>query len=137
MLAGQRFAQLQQQTSQTGKLQQALLDATDPALHSQIRVANMRSGTLVIEVASAVWATRLQYERLEILSQLRRNGFPMLSSIELKVNPLMAKISREQPQHTKQLSAKASDHLNALADSLDGELAEKIKKLAALRSGQS
>ncbi|QIZ78539.1 DUF721 domain-containing protein [Ferrimonas lipolytica] len=135
-LAGQRFAQLQQQTSQTSELQQAVLNATDPAIHSQIRVANMRGGTLVIEIASATWVTRLQYQRLELLSQLRRDGFPMLSSIEFKVNPKLAQITREKPKATKQLSANASDHINALAERLDGELAAKLKKLAAHRGGQ-
>ncbi len=135
-LAGQRFAQLQQQTSKTSQLQQAVLNATDPAIHSQIRVANMRGGTLVIEIASATWATRLQYQRLDILSALRRDGFPMLSSIEFKVNPKLAQFTPEKPKPSKQLSPKASEHLNELAERLDGDLAAKIKKLAAHRGGQ-
>lgn len=135
-LAGERFAQLRQQGGQNTKLQQILLDATDEAVHPQVRVANLRSGTLVIEVASAAWATRLQYQRLDLLSAFRQNGFPMLSSIELKVNPKLAQIKQEKPKPTKQLSSNASDHITRLAEQLDGELAEKLKKLAAHRGGQ-
>ncbi|GAA4900494.1 DUF721 domain-containing protein [Ferrimonas pelagia] len=130
-LASERFAKLQNHAGQMGQLRQCLLPLLDPAVHDQMKIANLRDGKLVIELASAAWATRLQYQRLDLMSALRRNGFPMLTTIEFKVNPKLSQITPKKAVVTKQLSSNASDHLESLANNVGGELGEKLKKLAA------
>ncbi|GAA5194305.1 DUF721 domain-containing protein [Ferrimonas gelatinilytica] len=131
-LASKRFGQLQRHSGQLDRLREALLPLLDPAMHTQFRIANLRDGKLVLELTSAAWATRLQYQRLDILSQLRQQGFPMLTTIEFKVNPALSRLSQpKKAPASKTLSVNASSHLEALADSIGGELGEKLKKLAA------
>ncbi len=131
-LARKRFGQLQRHSGQLDQLREALLPLIDPAMHAQFRIANLRDGKLVLELTSAAWATRLQYQRLDILSQLRQKGFPMLTTIEFKVNPALSRHTPEKKEPAvRTLSDSASGHLEALAESVGGELGEKLKKLAA------
>ncbi|SHH98535.1 DUF721 domain-containing protein [Ferrimonas marina] len=136
-LAREHFAQLQRHSGHLGQLQAQLLPLLDPAIRDQIKVANLRGGTLVIELASAAWATRLQYQHLDLLSELRKKGFPMLTTIQFKVNPELSQLTRQKPQISKHLSKKAGNELETLANTLGGELGEKLKKLAAHSGGQS
>ncbi|ADN74567.1 protein of unknown function DUF721 [Ferrimonas balearica DSM 9799] len=131
MLMGQRFAQIQDKSGTLAQLHQHLLAALDPAVRPHCAVSNLRGGVLVIGVSSAAWATRLQYQRLELLSELRGKGFPMLTSIEFKVNPQLSRLQAEKPTNTNRLSDKASEHLQQLAENIGGELGEKLKRLAA------
>ncbi len=136
-LTGQHLAKIQQYGQQTAQLQQVVFEILEPELHPYVRVANIRNGTLVIELLSASWQPRLQYQRLDILSALRKNGFPMLSSIEFKINPALAHHAIPKPlKQTRTLSPVAKAHLLALAEQLDGELAQKIKRLATTTRNQ-
>lgn len=130
-LLGQRFSQLRSKSGALHQLQQQLMPLLDPAARPHCVISNVRGGTLVVHVSSAAWATRLQYQRLELLSSLRRHGFPMLTTIEFKVNPQLSRIQQEKPTNTNRLSTTAGEHLTQLAEGVGGELGEKLKKLAA------
>ncbi|CUX96325.1 hypothetical protein FVIR_GE00485 [Candidatus Gullanella endobia] len=55
------------------------------------RVANIRQGILILETANANWKLRLYYEQFHLLSSLRAQILPSLLSIDIKINPGLAR----------------------------------------------
>ncbi|MCG9697763.1 DciA family protein [Shewanella sp. Isolate11] len=100
----------------------------------QLKVANFRGGVLVIETTTAAWAARINFQKPKLLQQLQAETLPMLSAIEVKVNPglnLTAPKSRQAHNH---ISETAASHIQALAEHTEGSLGQKLKRLAALAS---
>ncbi len=98
------------------------------------KIANFRSNAIVIEVSSAVWSQRLQFERMNIcreLSQATKNEF---NQIEIKITPFRRKI----PEKTvlpnaisTTISASTAERLLAVAQTAPESLRKKLEKLAA------
>ncbi|GIU48865.1 DUF721 domain-containing protein [Shewanella algidipiscicola] len=100
----------------------------------QLKVANFRQGVLVIETTTSAWAARINFQKPKMLQQLRAETLPMLSAIEVKVNPgLNLYETKSKPAHN-QISETAAAHIQALADHTEGSLGVKLKRLAALAS---
>ncbi|MGL5359008.1 MAG: DUF721 domain-containing protein [Shewanella sp.] len=100
----------------------------------QLNVANFRQGILVIETTSAAWAARINFQKSKLLAQLQAETLPILTAIEVKVNPRLALYEpKPKPAH-KALSPVAAEHIAALAENISGTLGEKLKRLAALAS---
>ncbi len=100
----------------------------------QLKVANFRGGILIIETTTAAWAARINFQKPKLLQQLQAETLPMLSTIEVKVNPglnLSASKPRESHNH---ISETAASHIQALAEHTEGSLGQKLKRLAALAS---
>ncbi|TKB51277.1 DUF721 domain-containing protein [Ferrimonas sediminicola] len=135
-LMSQRLRQVQERTESLRQLQQATTDLLGSDLRGRYRVANLRDGVMIIETDSAAWATRLQFMKLQLLQQLRQQGFPMLTTIEIKVNPTLSRIERQVTQNLNRLSPQAASQIQELAESIGGSLGEKLKKLAAHGGGQ-
>jgi len=103
---------------------------------------------VVIEVANASWMTRLNYEKLNILSALRTSILPSLSSIDIRINPdLMRKnkqisssnkqsVSTAQKKNERQISMETAKQLLKLAENSPKGLKERFERLAAL-AGES
>lgn len=117
------------------------------------RVANFRQGVLVLEVANASWLMRLRYEQSRLLSALRGEILPSLSSIDTRINPdLMRQCGKnaqlntasQLPQEakarevtvTRSLSAESAQQLRWLASQSPEGLRKKLERLAAL-AGES
>ncbi|MCL1115191.1 MULTISPECIES: DUF721 domain-containing protein [Shewanella] len=100
----------------------------------QLKVANLRQGVLVIDTTSAAWAARINFQKQKLLQQLQMDTLPMLTAIEVKVNPGLA--LTKPPVNTNQnaISTTAAQHIEALAEHVEGTLGEKLKRLAALAS---
>lgn len=60
-------------------------------LQSHCRVINFRDSRLVLAADSSSWATRLKFEQSNLLSQLREDGFPGLTGIEILVSEAKSK----------------------------------------------
>ncbi len=102
----------------------------------QIKVANFRQDTLIIEVSSSTWAARLNFQKINLLHKLQREALPMLTAIDVKVNPRMQSYtSNSEPVYAK-LSLTAASHIEALAEHTEGSLRQKLKRLAARASRQ-
>ncbi len=120
---------------QLGKKVKACL-STD--LSNNIRVANYRQGVLIIEVSSSAWAQRLNFERFNLMSQLRSGDLPQLSTIDVKVNPELSK----QPHRRKTsdvpdiqqepISPVAAEYLKAVAAHAPDGIKARLERLAAL-----
>ncbi|KPD03241.1 DUF721 domain-containing protein [Moellerella wisconsensis] len=112
------------------------------------RVANYRNHILIIEVANASWLNRMNYEKPNIVSALRSTILPSLSSIDIRINPvLMTKkgqnsstnhqlVEPEQKSNPRRISAKTAEQLLVLAERSPKKLKEKFERLAAL-AGES
>ena len=100
----------------------------------QLKVANLRQGVLVIETTSAAWAARINFQKNHLLTRLQSETLPMLTAIEVKVNPSLAAAPTTNHTVQKHISDKAAQHIEALAAHVEGSLGVKLKRLAALAS---
>lgn len=100
----------------------------------QLKVANLRQSTLVIETTSAAWAARVNFQKAMLLQQLRAETLPMLTAIEVKVNPQLAMYEAKRPIASNTITPEAASHIEALAEHVDGDLGQKLKRLASLAS---
>ncbi|WP_299008175.1 DciA family protein [uncultured Shewanella sp.] len=100
----------------------------------QLKVANLRQGTLVIETSTSAWAARINFQKIQILQQLQAEILPMLTAIEVKVNPRLHTQTSPVTPNNRHISHTAASHIEAIAEQTDGSLAQKLKRLAALAS---
>lgn len=127
-----KLAQLQHKAHQIQVINQILTNDLLPGSEHYCRVANVRNGTLVIEVASGAWFTRLQSMRINLINQLRAQVLPALISIEIKVNPQLFIEEQELKPNTRKISPQTAEHLTDLAQHSPPELAQILLRLAKL-----
>lgn len=131
------------------KLNRAVKGVLPVQLHPWCRVANFRQGILVLETANASWLMRLRYEQPALLSALRAQILPSLSSIDIRINPaLMAKGSNLVQDAAKtlgktqtnvpmrHLSQESAEELRVLASRSPEKLRKVLERLASL-AGES
>jgi len=128
-----KLVKIQQKAGQLQAINEFLVKELIPGSHEYCRVANLRKGVLIIEVASGVWKTRLLQLSYSILEQMKLNmSFP-LESIELKVNPeLFNEQTEELKPNPRKISNKTAEHLTALAQMSPPKLAATLNRLASL-----
>jgi hypothetical protein len=127
-----KLAKIQHKAHQLQVINQLLTDELLPGSAQYCRVANLRRGILVLEVASGAWLTRLQSMRINLLNQLRAQALPALISIEIKVNPQLFIIEQPPKPNQRKISAQTAEHLTALAEQAPPKLAETLLRLAKL-----
>ncbi|MBA6342351.1 DUF721 domain-containing protein [Colwellia sp. MB02u-10] len=98
------------------------------------KIANFKANAIIIEVKSAVWSQRLQFERMNIcreLTQVTNNEF---NQIEIKITPFRNKV----PEKTvipnainSTISAATAADLLKIAATAPESLRKKLEKLAA------
>ncbi|AFP84745.1 DUF721 domain-containing protein [secondary endosymbiont of Ctenarytaina eucalypti] len=110
------------------------------------RVANFRQGLMVLETANASWQMRLRYEEAKLLSTVRIQILPSLSSIDIRINPVLAK---KQALHTqdddsdrhclcllggqsRHLSLRSAASIRHVAAQSEGKLKNVLERLAKL-----
>ncbi|CAI1025759.1 Zn-ribbon-containing, possibly RNA-binding protein and truncated derivatives [Serratia quinivorans] len=127
------------------KLNRAVKGVLPVQLHPWCRVANFRQGILVLETANASWMMRLRYEQPALLSALRAQILPSLSSIDIRINPaLMAKGSNlvqnaaktagntQEKVPMRHLSQESAEELRGLASRSPEKLRKILERLASL-----
>ncbi|MGL5336911.1 MAG: DUF721 domain-containing protein, partial [Enterovibrio sp.] len=125
------------QAVRLSKLDQSIKMLLSPALANNCRVANYRDNTLIIQVSSASWATRFQYEQQTLASQLRQGCLPLLNQIKVTINPELAQAQidsfRARPSKNPQpLSEQTADNLLKLAAHTDENVSKRLEKIASL-----
>ncbi|HGM5418407.1 DUF721 domain-containing protein [Serratia liquefaciens] len=131
------------------KLNRAVKGLLPIQLHPWCRVANFRQGILVLETANASWMMRLRYEQPALLSALRAQILPSLSSIDIRINPaLMAKGNNlvqdaaktagntQSSVPMRHLSQESAGELRVLASRSPEKLRKILERLASL-AGES
>ncbi|CDG47253.1 DUF721 domain-containing protein [Serratia symbiotica] len=125
------------------KLNRAVKSLLPAQLHLWCRVANIRQGILVLEAANASWMMRLRYEQPMLLSTLRAQILPSLSSIDIRINPGLMANGEHRVKNTQQaaplrrhLSQESARAVMGLANHSPEKLRKILEQLAAL-AGES
>lgn len=85
--AKNKLGHLLDNLNRINRLNQTFKEVMQPPLADHCRVAHWRENVLVLAVDSSQWANRLRFEKLNILTQLRQQGFHDISSIDVIVQP--------------------------------------------------
>ncbi len=129
---------VQQQALSLLKLNRIVKSLLPVPLQLWCRVANVRQDILVLEAANASWMMRLRYEKPMLLSTLRLQILPLLSSIDIRINPgLMVKeedlIKNMRPTlPLRHISQKSAMVLRGLAYRSPTKLRKILEQLASL-----
>lgn len=139
---------VQQRATALLRLNRAVKGILPVQLHPWCRVANFRQGILVLETANASWLMRLRYEQSTLLSALRAQILPSLTSIDIRINPSLASIGQESVQESstqttnekwtvnRELSEQSAQALREVAKRSPEKLRAAIERLASL-AGES
>ena len=99
------------------------------------QISNFHQSAIVIEVKSAVWSQRLQFERVNIATALKELSQGQFDRIEIKISPFSAPKYEKKANTTHRyhaISSTAAKHIEALAASAPKSLQEKLQRLANL-----
>lgn len=140
LLDDTQLGNIQQRAVALGKLNNAVKQHLACAEHC--RVSNYRQGTLILEVSSAAWSMRLNYERNTLMSKLRAQLLPNLVNIEIKVNPALAAAVTQPADKTpdivqKPISPQAAQYLRHTAQGASDKVKARLERLAALAAKQN
>ncbi|MBA6389681.1 DUF721 domain-containing protein [Colwellia sp. BRX10-3] len=98
------------------------------------KIANFRANAIIIEVNSAVWSQRLQFERMNICRELTQVTDNVFNQVEIKITPFRNKV----PEKTvipnainSTISAATAAQLLKIAETAPDSLRKKLEKLAA------
>ncbi|MCW8330491.1 DciA family protein [Photobacterium sp. SDRW27] len=135
LLDDSKLGNIQQRAIALSKLNKAVKEHLACAQHC--RVSNYRQGVLIIETASAAWSMRLNYERNNLTRKLREKLLPQLTNIEVKINPALAAVEREQKEKVpdivqKPISPLAAQYLLTTAKDAPDKVKARLERLAAL-----
>ncbi|WP_413727147.1 DUF721 domain-containing protein [Sodalis sp. RH19] len=126
----QTLQQIQQRAVALLKLNQAVAALLPAPMKPWCRVANFRQGVLVLETANASWMMRLRYEQSRLLSALRAQILPSLSSIDIRINPTLATKGHLITQNSSERQKKDQGE-DIKRRRLSPQSAEAIRHLAA------
>lgn len=144
------LSQIQQRAVALLKLNRTVSALLPAPLRPWCRVGNFRQGVMVLECANASWMMRLRYEQTQLLSALRAQILPSLSSIDIRINPTLAikgepnaqnsgigtRVSRPVAEKPRILSAQSAESIRHVAARSEGKLQKLLERLAGL-AGES
>lgn len=114
---------------------------TCPDLPAEVwHIANFKQNSIVIEVISATWGQRLQFERVKISQKLAQISSGEFTQIEIKVSPYRNQQPLKQavnPPVVRNISSKTAEQLNQIAENAPESLKKKLQKLASLANKNS
>ncbi|WP_039958559.1 DUF721 domain-containing protein [Vibrio sinaloensis] len=137
ILAESRLSQLQQHAKEIMTINQELKSILPRGTQDHCRVANIRDGQLIIEVASAAIKMKIDYERLTILNQLRSKGFARLMAVTIQINPELYRAQHKQEPETQSkprepISETAAQYLEMIASGASPKVKARLESLAKL-----
>jgi hypothetical protein len=137
LIAHSQFSEISKHAQQINQLNDLVKQTLSVGMRDFVRVANIRDGYLMLEVASASLKMKLGYERLNILNQLRSQGFSRLVSIEIKINPDIYRTSKQNDtakstSPPRQVSNVAADLLNMVAQGASPKVRKRLENIANL-----
>jgi len=138
LIESSRLSKLQQHAKEIIEINHILRTLLPKGIEPHIRAANIRGGHLVLEAASASIKMKVDYDRLNILNQLRNKGFGKLISIEIKINPAIYRAKNDGNKDQKEaiprppLSENAAAALMMVAESANPKVKKRLENLAKL-----
>ncbi|MGF1894637.1 DciA family protein, partial [Vibrio campbellii] len=120
IISDSRLANLQKHAQEIMTINRLLKTILPSNMVNNCRAANLRDNQLVLEVASAAIKMKINYDRLNILSQLRSQGFARLIAIEVQINPELYRTSplneNKKVKPREPISDTAAEYLKSLAE---------------------
>jgi len=138
LIESSRLSKLQQHAKEIIQINLILQSILPKGIEQHIRAANIRGGHLVLEAASASIKMKVDYDRLNILNQLRNQGFGKLISIEIKINPAIYRSKQGGNEERKEaiprppLSESAASNLMMIAQNAPPKVRERLENIAKL-----
>ncbi|WP_114767206.1 DUF721 domain-containing protein [Vibrio rhodolitus] len=140
IISDSRFANLQKHAEEIMKINQLLKTILPKNAVDHCRVANLRDNHLVIEVASAAIMMKINYDRLNILNQLRSQGFARLIAVEVQINPDLYRVKgdkkRTEDKPRDPISDTAAEYLKAVAEGASPKVKARLESLAKLAANK-
>lgn len=126
------LAFIQSKVQQLTKLNQIWQAEISSDLAEHTRVANFRDGYLIIECASAAWATRLRYNLPDITQKLlKQPDLRDLTHIEWNIQPQFHTLNAQLSQLPPVLSSASAELLKNAADNIQVKpLQEALLRIA-------
>ncbi|MBX4180702.1 DUF721 domain-containing protein [Sodalis sp. CWE] len=141
------------------KINRAINELLPESIRPWCRVANIRHKVLILEVASASWKFRLNFERSQLLSASKARILPFFSSIDIRINPGLARkqlltmknsnqnyqadnpfLNKKKLRHKmvrQFLSEKSAESIRHLALQNNGRVKNALERLASLSERRS
>ncbi|MFV0574402.1 MAG: DUF721 domain-containing protein [Vibrio sp.] len=139
LMQSSKMDRFSQHVGEIIKINDALKKILPVSLQPHCRAANVRNNQLLIEVATASFQIKLNYDRIRILSELRSSGFSKLISIEFKINPdlYVAKQAdvKKKITYMNTLSEGSAESILTLTDFASPKLKQRLESLAKLAKG--
>jgi len=135
IIADSRLSQLQQHAQEILMINKALRSILPKGTEQHCRAANLRDNQLILEVASASIKMKIDYERLNILNQLRSQGFARLIAVSVQINPELYRAEQQRQQTNKPrdpISATAAQYLEMIASGASPKVKARLESLAKL-----
>lgn len=139
LISDSKLSEIQKHASEILRINEVINQIVPKHAVGHCRAANIRGSHLIIEVASAALKMKLDYDRLNILSQLRNHGFARLISLELKINPSLYKLPTSNTEKSENdipprppISHNAAQALLMIAESAPPKIKKRLEQLALL-----
>ncbi len=138
LIESSQLSKLQQHAQEIIEINHILQTLLPKGIQPHVRAANLRGGHLVLEAASGSIKMKVEYDRLNILNQLRNKGFGKLISIEIKINPSIYRTKNGATEDQKEatprppLSENAAAALMMVAQSANPKVKKRLENLAKL-----
>jgi hypothetical protein len=119
-------------TNLAGIVRQNCPDLPADAWH----IANFKQNTIVIEVKTAIWGQRLQFERMKLNQAIAQASDNQFTQIDIKINPHWAKAkpveAELKPMRQHKITEAAAQHICQAASNAPESLKIKLLRLAQL-----
>ncbi|HAS64520.1 MAG TPA: DUF721 domain-containing protein [Vibrio sp.] len=134
IISDSRLANLQKHAQEIMTINQLLKTILPANMANHCRAANLRDNQLVLEVASAAIKMKINYDRLNILSQLRLQGFARIIAIEVQINPELYRstspIEAKPVKPREPISDTAAGYLKSVAEHAPPKIKARLERLA-------
>lgn len=136
IIAQSRLSTLQQHAEEIILINRALQAILPRGTEKHCRVANIREGQLILEVASAGIKMKIDRDRLHILNQLRSQGFARLIAVSVQINPELYRSNSDKSEQSAPqrdpISSTAASYLEMIASNASPKVKARLESLAKL-----
>lgn len=135
LLSGQGLEQAIQRSRQLNRLASLVKERLGAEFDSHCQVTNVRTSTLILTVASTVWASRLRYQVPRLLQDFSRDErLSAITAIDIRVSPAIAEAQKPStPLRRASMSEEAAHCVRQCSESIDDP---KLKSALARLAGR-
>lgn len=128
------LAQIKEKTNSLALIEE-IVQQICPDLPKDVwKLGDISSNCLLIEVKSAVWSQRFQFERNTIVRKLSEHTNGLVKKVDIKVRPFTHPILKQKvlPEKTQKISEDTANRLLEVAEKAPDKLKATLERLAKL-----